>query len=708
MAESKRRKQKERTMTFLNPFILLGLAGAVVPFVIHLLQLRKLKPTEFSSVRFLKEIQQSSSHKIKLRNYLLLAIRTILIVALVLAFARPVVKGVSGLSRKAVVVIMDNTPSTAVRNKYGEIYDQGKSAATDVLNHLHVGDFVSLIYVSDGEDTSKVLQTSNPSSLYPSINRSEVSTVSKPYLLSLRAAAGALASSNFANKEVYLIGDMQKTEFSEARKVFAERNPKLFFIRIQNSEFDNLAVGSVKPVNPVVEAGSPVVIEAKIVNYSGSDRNVLVSLFSNDRKVAQSLISVPSRSSQNALLSFTPLHSGYHSSYVKIEDNSLQDDNTRYFSFYVGSKVNVLIISNKKEDNFLLAAVQAASDTASSRISLTQLTPDRLLPVNLNGFDVLLCDSYLQLPGFVSKLVSFAEEGGGVVLFAPQENSSGAFADLIAKLGLGNYRKEFSSTSSFLTLDKINAGSDFFAGIFSSIQSIEEIKRKLLIRIKKSAIITANPDDEILMETGEGPFLFGRNVGRGYSFCLTSSPDTSAASFISSPFFPIIVQRMIFYSSAVKHKGISINSGDACALQIGDSKIKNAYLVSRDGSQRNLTLLPGQNGVTFKIDRLSEPGNYALRSTDTLAMVSVNLDPVESDLTQASNDELMRFADKAGAAPENVFVLEAGNSLSSDLTKLLYGADLSSYFAAAALVLLLLEIFVARMRTFSGIKGENR
>lgn len=690
-------------MTFLNPFILLGLAGAVIPVVIHLLQLRKLKPVEFSSIRFLKEIQQASSQKIKLRDYLLLVIRTLIIIALVLAFARPVVKGVSGSTRKAVVIILDNTPSTSIRNQNGEIYDQEKSAATDVLSHLKKGDFISLIFVSNGDDTSKILQSSDPSFLYASVNRSEVSTVSMPYWLSLKAADEVLSSSNFVNKEVYLIGDMQRTELSGFKKLFADGNLKLFFVRVPNDVSDNLAVTSVRLVNPVVEVGAPVVIEAKILNNSGSDKEVLASLYSNDRKLAQSLISIPRKSSGNAFLSFTPLQSGYHSYYVKIEDNSLQGDNVRYFSLYIASRTNVLIIGNGRPNNFLTAAILAASDTMS-KINVTQLTANQFLAANLNESDVVICESYTGEATFLAKLISFAKGGGGVIAFAPNGSSDQAFAELIEKLGLGSYRRTFSSTNSFLTLDKINVGSDFFSGIFSSTKSIEDIKRELLVKINTSAIVVPDPHDEILMSTSEGPFLFGRSIGNGYSFCLTSSPDTSAASFVNSPFFPIIVQRMIFYSSAVKHKGISINSGDVRSLQIGDSRIKSAILVGQDGSQKKLIPSFGPDGVTFKIDGLSQPGTYVLRSTDTLAIVSVNLDPGESDLSQADNQELLNYGNKAGMATKNVFMLESGKSFSSNLKKILYGADLSSYFAIVVLVLLLMEILVSRITIFSGVK----
>ena len=73
-------------MTFLNPFVLFGLAAAAVPVLLHLLNLRKLRTVEFSSVRFLKELQKTSMRRLRFRQILLLILRTLLIIAVVMAF----------------------------------------------------------------------------------------------------------------------------------------------------------------------------------------------------------------------------------------------------------------------------------------------------------------------------------------------------------------------------------------------------------------------------------------------------------------------------------------------------------------------------------------------------------------------------------------------------------------------------------------------
>src|SRR3974377_1479352 len=79
-------------MTFLTPFVLFGLAAAAIPLLLHLLNLRNLRTVEFSSVRFLKELQKTSLRRVRFKQILLLILRTLLIAAIVLAFSRPALR----------------------------------------------------------------------------------------------------------------------------------------------------------------------------------------------------------------------------------------------------------------------------------------------------------------------------------------------------------------------------------------------------------------------------------------------------------------------------------------------------------------------------------------------------------------------------------------------------------------------------------------
>ncbi|MCB9089726.1 MAG: BatA domain-containing protein [Calditrichae bacterium] len=103
-------------MSFLNPVILYALAAAAIPLLIHLLNRRKIKRIEFSTIQFLKRMEKKQMRNLRIRQLLLLLLRTVIILLLVTAFARPTLQhGAGGLlaerSPIEAVIILDNSLS---------------------------------------------------------------------------------------------------------------------------------------------------------------------------------------------------------------------------------------------------------------------------------------------------------------------------------------------------------------------------------------------------------------------------------------------------------------------------------------------------------------------------------------------------------------------------------------------------------------------
>lgn len=77
------------SLFFTNTLMLAGMAALAIPILIHLLLKRKKKQVPFSTIRFFQLQDEQSSRRRKLRNWLLLALRLLIVTLLVLAFARP-------------------------------------------------------------------------------------------------------------------------------------------------------------------------------------------------------------------------------------------------------------------------------------------------------------------------------------------------------------------------------------------------------------------------------------------------------------------------------------------------------------------------------------------------------------------------------------------------------------------------------------------
>src|SRR6516225_5936410 len=76
-------------MTFVHPLLLGGLLLIGIPVLIHLIMQQKPKHLPFPAFRFLLQKHRTNQRRLRLRHWLLLALRVLLVVAICLACARP-------------------------------------------------------------------------------------------------------------------------------------------------------------------------------------------------------------------------------------------------------------------------------------------------------------------------------------------------------------------------------------------------------------------------------------------------------------------------------------------------------------------------------------------------------------------------------------------------------------------------------------------
>ncbi|MEZ4653658.1 MAG: BatA domain-containing protein [Candidatus Eisenbacteria bacterium] len=103
-------------MNFLNPLFLAGLAAASLPILIHLFSKRKTKEMPFSSLEYLREISLKRVRRLQLRQFILLALRVLIVALFAAAMARPAIRGSnSPITRgsSTVAIVIDNSFSMA-------------------------------------------------------------------------------------------------------------------------------------------------------------------------------------------------------------------------------------------------------------------------------------------------------------------------------------------------------------------------------------------------------------------------------------------------------------------------------------------------------------------------------------------------------------------------------------------------------------------
>jgi hypothetical protein len=223
---------------FLHPWMLAGLVAAGIPILLHLLQRREPPTVVFPAVRYLIAATQEHQRRLKLQNWLLLILRTALIVLLVFAAAGPTVpaRGAPGHAPSALVVVLDNSASSGAVVNGAPRLARLQAVARAVLGRATPDDAVWLLS-ADGvprRDDARELRRL-VSALEPSPRRLDLG-------VALRAADDLLRAAGRPG-EIVLLSDLQATAVSPA-----EVSAPLLVVRAaaapRNVGIASLALGS--------------------------------------------------------------------------------------------------------------------------------------------------------------------------------------------------------------------------------------------------------------------------------------------------------------------------------------------------------------------------------------------------------------------------------------------------------------------------------
>jgi hypothetical protein len=200
-------------VSFLQPLLLFALPAILVPIVIHLVHLRRQRIVEWGAMMFLLQGARMSRGLQRLRQWLLLALRTLAVLGLVLGIARPIaggwIGGVGGARPDEVVVVLDRSPSMGLvvpgtgRSRLAQGVERLASAlATVAPRRVSVFDGVGDVpLVLEGADDLAELATTHVTS----------ATTDVPGLV--EAAAAHLVRSGAGAAEIWIVSDAEASDW---------------------------------------------------------------------------------------------------------------------------------------------------------------------------------------------------------------------------------------------------------------------------------------------------------------------------------------------------------------------------------------------------------------------------------------------------------------------------------------------------------------
>ena len=197
-----------------SPGLIYGLAAASVPVILHLLNRRKFREMPWAAMRFLIAAMRKNSRRIRIEQWILLAVRTLVIVLVVLAMAKPFLESLGALpvlagQRTHRVLVLDGSLSMAYAAGDGTRFEQAKTLAAQLVKDARRGDAISIVLMAD---PPKVV-IGDPSPNHAEVLK-EIEEVVMPHggtdlTASFNKIDEVLAVSTISQKEVVFLTDLQ-------------------------------------------------------------------------------------------------------------------------------------------------------------------------------------------------------------------------------------------------------------------------------------------------------------------------------------------------------------------------------------------------------------------------------------------------------------------------------------------------------------------
>ncbi len=616
---------------FLQPIYLFGLILASIPIIIHFWFKKRLAKVEFSSVRFLYTIERRQFNWLRLREIVVLILRTLIIVSLFLALARPLVRtNFLGLSRTAsVFLLFDDSYSMA----YNGRLEKARAAAIKLINHYTPASQFLISPLCH----EKNLEFFNRERAIKTINDLTQSFKPGDLKRGFEQLEPFVSNAQYPI-EIIFITDRQAKTFAAAKEPFS---PSVKILDVAAKAEDNIGVTEARLKDPVAITAPKIV--AKVKNFGPNAWSGTISLNTG----AESKLVLRGKEEKTI---FFPLPSSQKTvvGWIKIESDFLSLDNVRFFVLRPAREKQILIITSAspldKSAGYYVGQALAPPGAASP--NTVEIVPQHQIGrIDLSAYDTIILAEIEGLTAYaIKKIESFLSQKPVLILLGQPPTTK-------LKEWLSKYCdiENPVTASGFMTIswfEKRHAifeifGPKDFANIkFFQILSLKPKQTKILM--------TINNEFPLLVE--------GKNM-----LISATAFNIQNADMALKPIFVPFVHRLVGYLTQDKmirdyHVGqpIKIASSDAAVVHTPSS-------VER--------VIPEGREIVYR--KTGEPGIYQIGQE----RFAVNVEPAEGDLNKIGLKTLQELNCQV-QKPEDVF----------------RGADLALLFQIICITALIIEM----------------
>jgi len=639
-------------MQFKHPEILYFLFLLAIPILVHLFQLRRFQKEYFTNVRFLKELSMQTRKSSKIKKWLLLATRLLLLACLIVAFAQPFFKAKDDNNKgNEMVILLDNSFSMQAKGNKGELL---KRAVQDILENTPENQQFSLI------TTTNAWWDTDIKSIQKDLQNLTYSDVPfRPDFLLTKAEA----KNTNSGKDIVVITDAVNLDSKDISK-FSGKTP-IYFIVPQAENTNNVSIDSVY-ISQVMDNFYEIKVDMEA--FGEIENDVPIALYNGKNLTAKTIVKFDTDKKE---ATFTIPKKDFHG-YVSINDNSLAYDNNYYFSISKPQKSNVTVIGDTAKNNFL-SRIYTDDDFNFSSSELRSLDYN-----SLEKQDAIILNEIIDIPqALVTTLKTFYAKGGNIVIIPAADSSIQNLNSLMAAFG-GSQFKNANTNERQIT--KIAFSHPLYATVFEKkTDNFQYPKANTGFTLSGNALAVLSYDDQT-------PFLasLGNKLGNVYVF--TAAVNKTNSNFQNSPLIVPTFYNMAQNSGKTGISAITIGENQSLLLDALLSKDEVLTVKSE-----NSDFIPMQQLLNNKVklsfgDYPEEAGNFAVYKNDqNLKNISFNHARSESNLALQNKALASKFTQADSVA--TVY-----NDIKSERT----ASELWKWFIVGTLIFLLVELFIQK------------
>jgi hypothetical protein len=680
-------------MDFLSWWMLLLLPLALIPLLLHLLTLQRLRTVELPTFRFLFDTYVQQRRRMQFLEALLAFLRMLFILLLVVLFAGLVIKdwdglfgGGSGAGGREVILLIDASASMNARSGGKSAFERAKKAALDVVEGLTPDDRITLVRVGARPEEMLSRFNTDTQGVKAKIDGLQVGSSRANLFRTLLHLFGPDAPKR-VSPHVILFTDCQANSWNEVKNQPLEKllpaGTSFTVVNVGPTEKPpNLALVGDAPRGNRGVVGMPVILRPRVVNYGSSESEVVLTVSIDGKQVGKpDRFVVKPNGTETRTIVYTPTRDGLERGRFEIRPqgpDAFPDDDRFDFVLSVQPQLNVLVVNGNPSDDHMqdeafylkmvLSSRPPTEDQKSEKPAAKVRRPREPIPQaaltakELDGVSVVVLANCGALSDAQYELLrGFVREGGGLLILPGDKVSDAAYntrffpapgpqgeslTDARLLPAAGDVEK--SDTFAGLTFDFAHPALTVFADPKAKHFKTALIYRRFGIEVPKQA---RNARVVAVFARTDRPALVESSLGDG-KVMLAAFP--AHPRWGNLPFKPDFVPLILRLVSHLEHRPEADVPGVVTADAPAEVAVTAAWdpaegqVVDPDKKRHPLKLERAGARLLAAFEHTSRRGDYEVTVRTTGSSVSkaatlgfaVNLAPEESDFTLVGEKEV--------------------------------------------------------------------